>query len=54
MKKNVWSGTKVRLRSVLPSDWEKRSEEGTRSWAEREASKAPNGDDNVNLASDLI
>lgn len=73
MKNNIWSGAKVSLRQVLPSDWEKfhhndydsegarlcdvihfpRSEEGTRSWAELEASKAPTSD-NVRLAIETL
>lgn len=64
MKNNIWSGNKVRLRAVLPTDWDKfhnndydsecarlcdviyfpRSEEGTKTWAEHQASKGPDGD----------
>jgi len=69
MTSNVWSGNKVRLRAILPTDWERfhhndldsetarlcdaiyfpRSEEGTKSWAEHQAAKGPNGD-NIMLA----
>ncbi|MCU6707378.1 GNAT family N-acetyltransferase [Paenibacillus sp. J5C_2022] len=66
---NIWTGLKVRLRSVIPSDWKEfhendqdsecarlcdaiyfpRSEDGTKDWAERTSTKAPEGD-NVFLA----
>jgi RimJ/RimL family protein N-acetyltransferase len=73
MKNNIWAGSKVRLRPVLPTDWEKfhnndfdsegarlcdvihfpRSEERTKSWAEYQSSKEPNGD-NVMLAIETL
>ncbi|TCZ78417.1 N-acetyltransferase [Paenibacillus albiflavus] len=67
MKINIWTGHKVRLRAILPTDWDKfhnndydsdsarlcdvihfpRSEDGTKAWAEHQASKGPNGDENM-------
>ncbi|WP_339845398.1 GNAT family protein [Paenibacillus sp. FSL W7-1088] len=64
MENNIWTGHKVRLRAILPTDWDKfhnndsdsdcarlcdvinfpRSEEGTKAWAEHEASRGPDGD----------
>jgi RimJ/RimL family protein N-acetyltransferase len=64
MNNNVWSGNKIRLRAIVPDDWERfhhndydsecaracdvihfpRSEEGTKAWAEHQASKAREGD----------
>ncbi|NUU63640.1 GNAT family N-acetyltransferase [Paenibacillus agri] len=64
MINNIWTGDKVRLRAIVPTDWEKfhnndldsdsarlcdviyfpRSEEGTKNWAEHQASKGPEGD----------
>jgi RimJ/RimL family protein N-acetyltransferase len=69
----LWSGSKIRLRPVLPADWEKfhqndfdsecarlcdavyfpRSEEGTKAWAEHQASKGPNGH-NIMLAIETL
>ncbi|MBW7456064.1 GNAT family N-acetyltransferase [Paenibacillus sepulcri] len=69
MVENIWTGSKVRLRSIVPGDWEKfhhndydtetarlcdvthfpRSEEGTRSWADNQASLGPDND-NIMLA----
>jgi RimJ/RimL family protein N-acetyltransferase len=73
MLNNVWSGSKVRLRSVLSSDWQAfhendydsegarlcdvihfpRSEDGTKTWAEHQTSKGPNGD-NVMFAIETL
>jgi RimJ/RimL family protein N-acetyltransferase len=73
METNIWSGSKVILRPVLPADWKAfhsndfdsesarlyeaihfpRSEEGTRSWTERETSKRSIGD-NVMLAIETL
>lgn len=64
MHNYVWAGLKVRLRPIMPADWDKfhkndldsdnarlcdeihfpRSEEGTRLWAEHQASNYSNGD----------
>ncbi len=73
METYMWSGSKVKLRPVLPNDWKEfhnndldsesarlfeaihfpRSEEGTRSWIERETSKRSIGD-NVMLAIETL
>jgi RimJ/RimL family protein N-acetyltransferase len=73
MINNIWSGNKVRLRAIIPADWDKfhsndydsecartcdvihfpRSEEGTKLWAEQQASRGPN-DDNVMLAIETL
>ncbi|GAA3411058.1 GNAT family protein [Paenibacillus hodogayensis] len=61
---NIWTGNKVRLRAIVPTDWDKfhandydsdcarscdviyfpRSEDGTKYWAEQQASQKPEGD----------
>lgn len=73
MNMNIWQGTKVRLRSILPEDWSHfhendqdsegarladiiyfpRSEAGTKSWAEHQASKGADGD-NMMLAIETL
>jgi len=73
MTNNIWSGNKVNLRAILPTDWERfhhndfdsesarlcdvihfpRSEEGTKHWAENQASKGPDGD-NFSLAIETL
>ncbi|MFE4714349.1 acetyltransferase [Bacillus sp. FJAT-27264] len=73
MINNIWTGDKVRLRAIVPTDWEKfhnndldsesarlcdmiyfpRSEEGTKNWAEHQASKSPEGD-NIMLAIETL
>ncbi|MFF2017699.1 GNAT family N-acetyltransferase [Paenibacillus sp. NPDC058177] len=73
MINNIWTGDKVRLRVIVPTDWDKfhnndldsesarlcdmiyfpRSEEGTKNWAEHQASKGPDGD-NIMLAIETL
>lgn len=73
MKNYVWLGTKIGLRPILPTDWDKfhsndhdsegarlsdelhfpRSQDGTKAWAERQSSTAPDGD-NVMLAIETL
>ncbi len=73
MTYNIWSGSKIRLRPVVSSDWEKfhlndqdsecarlcdaiyfpRSEDGTKTWAEKMSAKEAEND-NVFLAIETL